>query len=137
MNLNLNSKIKDGLIDLDETSFEWKNFVNLKITDSLLFVKDGELILDGELNINISDYNEVYKYLLTPKKFRKKIQTINFNFSYNFDKKSTNFSNIKVDGEFDQKLNQVMDSLSFKSSNLKNKIYLKNLLNNAIKSYFG
>ena len=82
--------------DLDETSFEWKNFVNLKITDSLLFVKDGELILDGELNINISDYNEVYKYLLTPKKFRKKIQTINFNFSYNFDKKSTNFSNIKV-----------------------------------------
>ena len=137
INLNLNSKIKDGLIDLDETSFEWKNFVNLKITDSLLFVKDGELILDGELNINISDYNEVYKYLLTPKKFRKKIQTINFNFSYNFDKKSTNFSNIKVDGEFDQKLNQVMDSLSFKSSNLKNKIYLKNLLNNAIKSYFG
>ena len=137
MNLNLNSKIKDGLIDLDETSFEWKNFVNLKITDSLLFVKDGELILDGKFNINIGDYNEVYKYLLTPKKFRKKIQTINLNFSYNFDQKSTSFSNIKVDGKFDQKLNQVMTGLSFKGSNLKNKIYLKNLLNDAIKSYFG
>ena len=80
------------------------------------------MILDGQLKVNISDYNEVYKYLLTPKNLEKKIQTINFNFSYNFDKKSINFSNIKVDGEFDQKLNQVMDSLSFKSSNLKNKI---------------
>jgi len=137
MNLNLNSKIKDGLIDLDETSFEWKNFVNLKITDSLLFVKDGELILDGKFNINISDYNEVYKYLLTPKKFRKKIQKINLNFSYNFDQKSTSFSNIRVDGKFDQKLNQIMTGLNFKGSNLKNKIYLKNLLNDAIKSYFG
>ena len=54
---------------------------------SLLFVKDGELILDGKFNINISDYNEVYKYLLTPKKFRKKIQTINLNFSYMFGDK--------------------------------------------------
>ena len=136
-NLNLNSKIKDGLIDLDDTSVEWKSFVNLNITDSLLFVKDGELILDGQLKININEYNEVYKYLLTPKKFRKKIQTVNLDFSYNFDRKSTSFSNIKVDGKFDQKLNQVMTGLNLKDSNLKNKIYLKNLLNDAIKSYFG
>ena len=137
INLNLNSKIKDGLIDLDDTSVEWKNFVNLNITDSLLFVKDGELILDGKLKININDYNEIYKYLLTPKKFRKKIQTVNLDFSYNFDRKSTSFNNIKVDGKFDQKLNQVMTGLDLKDSNLKNKIYLKNLLNDAIKSYFG
>ncbi len=137
INLNLNSKIKDGLIDLDDTSFEWKNFVNLKITDSLVFVKDGELILDGQLKININEYNEVYKHLLTPKKFRKKIKKIDLNFSYNFDQKSTSFSNIKVDGKFDQKLNQVLTGLNLKDSNLKNKIYLKNLLNDAIKSYFG
>ena len=137
INFNLNSKITNGLIDLDNTSFEWKNFVNLKIADSLIFVKDGELILDGQLNININEYNEVYKYLLTPKKFRKKIQKINLNFSYNFDQKSISLRNIKVDGKFDQKLNQVMTGLNFKDSNLKNKIYLKNLLNDAIKSYFG
>ena len=136
-NLNLNSKIKDGLIDLDDTSFGWKNFVNLKIIDSLLFVKDGELILDGQLIININEYNEIYKYLLTPKKFRKKIETINLNFSYNFDQKSTSFNNIKVDGKFEKKLNQVMTGLNLKDSNLKNKIYLKNLLNDAIKSYSG
>ena len=137
INLNFNSKIKDGLIDLDDTSFEWRNFVNFKIADSLVFVKNGELILDGRLQININEYNEVYKYLLTPKKFRKKIQSINFNFSYNFDQKSTSFSNIKVDGKFDRKLNQVLTGLNLKESNIKNKIYFKNLLNDAIKSYFG
>ena len=103
----------------------------------MLFVKDGELILDGQLIININEYNEIYKYLLTPKKFRKKIQTINLNFSYNFDQKSTSFNNIKVDGKFEKKLNQVMTGLNLKDSNLKNKIYLKNLLNDAIKSYSG
>ncbi|WP_440643116.1 AsmA family protein [Candidatus Pelagibacter sp. HIMB123] len=137
INLNLKSKIKDGLIDLDDTSFEWKNFVNFKIIDSLIFVKDGELILGGQLKVNISDYNEVYKYLLTPKKFRKKIQKINLNFSYNFDQKSISLSNIKVDDKFDQKLNKDITGFDFKDSNLKNKIYLKNLLNDAIKSYFG
>ncbi len=137
INLNLNSRIKDGLIDLDGTLFEWKNFVNFKITDSLVFVKDGELILDGQLKININDYDEVYKYLLTPKNYRNKIQTIDLNFSYNFDQKSISFRNIKVDGKLDQKLNQVMTGLNLKDSNLKNKIYLKNLLNDAIKSYFG
>ena len=137
VNLNLNSRINDGLIDLDNTSFEWKNFVDLKITDSLIFVKDSELILDGQLKLNIKNYKEVYKYLQTPKKFRNKIQTIDFNFSYNFDKKSISLSDIKVDGKFDEKLNQDMIGLNLKDSSLKNKIYLKNLLNDAIKSYFG
>ena len=34
VNINFNSKIKEGLIDFDNTSFKWKNFVEFKIVDS-------------------------------------------------------------------------------------------------------
>ena len=51
----MNSKIKEGLIDFDNTKFSWKNYAQFKILDSLIFVKDNELILDGKLDILIKD----------------------------------------------------------------------------------
>ena len=72
-NIFLKSKIQEGLIDLDQTKFSWKNHVNFNLTDSLIYVKDGKLILDASSEINISNIDEVYKFLLTPKNLRKKI----------------------------------------------------------------
>ena len=66
-NINLNSKIQEGLIDTDNTKFKWKNFADFELLESLIFVRDGELVLDGKLKINIIDYNEVYKFLLHQK----------------------------------------------------------------------
>ena len=80
--MNFCSKIKNGLIDTDETKFEWKNFANFELLDSLIFIRDGELVLDGKLKITINNYNEIYKFLLTPKNYRNKIKHIDLNFSY-------------------------------------------------------
>ena len=133
----MNSKIKEGLIDIDGTILKWKNFVDFKLTDSLIFVKDGELFLDGRLVLNINNHKEIYKYLLTPKKFRKEINKVEFNFSYNIDQKIAKLSGINVDEKYNQNVNKILDSLIFKENNLQNKIYLKNLLNAGIKSYSG
>ena len=83
--LNIKSKIQDGLIDFDNTIFHWKNIADFKLIESLIYVKDGELVLDGKLIINIIDYNEIYKFLLTPRNYRNKIKKIEFSFTYNFD----------------------------------------------------
>ena len=136
-NIFLKSKIQEGLIDLDQTKFSWKNLVNFDLTDSLIYVKDGKLILDASSEINISNIDEVYKFLLTPKKYRKKINTININFTYLFDEKIINISNIKVDDINDENLNNNLNNIYLKDDNLQNKIYFKNLLNDAIKSYAG
>ncbi len=137
VNLNLTSKIQEGLIDMDNTKFEWKNFVNFYLSDSLIFVKNGELILDGKLNISINNYNEIYKYLLTPKNYRKKLKNIDLNFSYNFDNQNLLLNDIRIDSEYNQKINKIMSNIELKENNLQNKIYLKKLLNHAIKSYSG
>ena len=52
-NVELRSKIKEGLIDTDNTTFEWRDIADFKLSESLIFVKKGELVLDGKLKIII------------------------------------------------------------------------------------
>ena len=136
-NINIKSRIQEGLIDLDNTEFKWKNFADFKFTDSLVFVRDGELVLDGKLSIEVKNYNEIYTYLLTPKKFRNKIKKIDLNFSYNFNQKIAELTDIKIDNKIDNNINIILNKIILKQNNLQNKVYFKNLLNEAIKSYFG
>ncbi len=136
-NINLNSKIQEGLIDTDNTKFEWRDFANFELFESLIFVKDGELVLDGKLKINVQDHNEIYKFLLTPKNYRNKIDQIDLNFTYNFDQKIAALRDIKIDDKINQNINKILSNIIIKKDDLQNKIYFKNLLNEAIKSYAG
>ena len=136
-NIYLKSKIQDGLIDTDNTTFEWKDFADFELIDTLVFVRDGDLVLDGKLKINIHNYKKVYKFLVTPKKYRDKIDQIDLNFTYNFDKKVAKLKDIKIDNKINQNVNKILNDVILKKNNFQNKIYFKNLLNEAIKSYAG
>ena len=137
VNIFLKSKIQEELIDFDETKFSWKNYVNFNLSDSLIFTKDGKLILDANSEIDLINLDEVYKFLLTPKNLRKKINKININFTYLFDEKVININNIKVDGVLNKNLNNNFNQILLKDDILQNKIYFKKLLNSAIRSYVG
>ncbi len=136
-NINLQVKIQEGLIDTDNTKFDWRNFADFELIESLIFVRNGELVLDGKLKININDYNEIYKFLLTPKKYRNRIEKINLNFTYNFDQKAAQLKDIRIDNKINQNLNKILNNIILKKNNFQNKIYFKNLLNKAIKGYAG
>ena len=136
-NIFLKSKIQEGLIDLDQTKFSWKDYVNFNLTDSLIYVKDGKLFLDASFEINLVNLDGVYKFLLTPKNLRKKINKININFTYLFDEKVININDIRVDGVLNKNLNSNFNQILLKDNNLQNKIYFKKLLNNAISNYAG
>ena len=132
INIILNLKIEEGLLDIDNTKFGWKDYVKFKLSDTLIFLNNGELVLDGKLNIEVLNYEEIYKFLLTPKNFRNEIKKIDLDFNFNFDQKTILFENIRVDDQLNKDLNNIM-----KKMNLKNKIFIKNLLNEAIENYFG
>ncbi len=133
----LNSKIQEGLIDIDNTLFSWRDSVDFSLEDSLIYTKDGELILDGKLNINIKNSDEIYKFLLTPKFYRNELTNIKANFIYNFDQKIANLSNILIDNKNNQGVNKTLESLIFKKNKLQNRKYLKSILNRALKFYAG
>jgi hypothetical protein len=62
---------------------------------------------------------------------------MNINFTYLFDEKTLNINDIKIDGIADENLLNNLNEIKLKENGLQNKIYLKNFLNGAIKSYAG
>ncbi len=136
-NIELNLKIQDGLIDTDRTKFEWRDVAEFELIESLIFVRNGELVLDGKLKIKIKEFNKLYKFLLTPKNNRNKINQIDLNFTYNFDQKIAELKDIKIDNKINDNVNKILSNVILKQDDLQNKIYFKNLLNQAIKSYAG
>ena len=136
-NIFFNSKIQEGLIDLDQTKFSWKNHANFTLTDSLIYVKNGKLVLDANSEIKLINLDEIYKFLITPKYLRKKINKINVNFTYLFDEKTLNINDIKVDSISDKNLLNYLNEINLKENSLQNKIILKKYLNDVIKNYSG
>src|SRR6056300_748088 len=136
-NIILNLKIQEGLIDLDQTKFSWKNHANFSLTDSLIYLKNGKLVLDANSKIKLINLEEIYKFLITPKNLRKKINRRNINFTYLFDEKTLYINDIKVDGIADKNLLKNLNEIYLKENSLQNKIYLKKYLNDAINNYAG
>ncbi|MDB4613588.1 AsmA family protein [Candidatus Pelagibacter sp.] len=136
-NIFLNSKIQEGLIDLDQTKFSWKNHANFSLTDSLIYIKNGKLFLEGNSEIKLINLDEIYKFLITPKNSRKKINKININFTYIFDEKTLNINDIKVDNISNKNLLNNLNEINLKENSLQNKVYLKKYLNDVIKNYAG
>ena len=137
VNFILNSKIEEGFIDIDDTKFSWKNISDFKIKDSLIYVKNNELVLDGKLNINIENSDAIFQFLLTPKKYRTNLKEIDLDFVYNFDQNILNLNNIRIDKRQTKNLDKILENLIFKRNKLQNKVYLKSKLNRALKAYAG
>ena len=137
INLVLMVKINEGLIDINKTTFSWLDNIDFKISDSLIHMKNNNLVLDALITIKINDYNELYKIFQTPRNYRKEIKKIEFNLSYNFDQFTANLNDIKVDGLLNKKINKTLNQFILKDNKLQNRIYFKNLMNKAIKFYAG
>ena len=137
INLSLFVKISEGLVDINETTFSLKDYADVKITDSLLYSDNNNLILDALISINIKDFNEVYKIFQTPRNYRKEIKKVDFNLSYNFDQQTLNLNSIKVDKKISKEVSKTLNQIILKDNKLQNRIYLKNLANKAIKNYSG
>ena len=136
-NLVFKFRIEDGLLDISETKFSWLDYVDFQIFDSLLYVKDNNLVLDGNISIDIHNSSEIYKFFQTPRNYREEIKKIKFNFIYNFDQKITNLNNIEIDNLANPEVNNILGQFISKETILQNRIYLKSLINKAIKSYAG
>tara|TARA_B100001057_G_scaffold376775_1_gene381981 strand:- start:40 stop:720 length:681 start_codon:yes stop_codon:yes gene_type:complete len=137
VDLNMNSKIQEGLIDFNKTKFSWNNYADFEVMDSLLYVNKNQLLLDGKLYVDIKDNYQIYKYLQISKNLRPNLKKLEFDFNYNFDQKVINFTSIKIDDEISDKVYNVLNKIILKKDELQNKIYFKNLMKKAIKAYLG
>ena len=137
IDLILNFKIQEGLIDINDTKFSWNDYLDFTISDSLLYVAKNQLILDGKLVLDINNLNEIYKFLQSSRNRRPHIKKIELNFNYNFDQLSMVFNTIKIDNEINVKVNNVLRKMLLKNDKLQNKIYFKSKMKEALRAYAG
>ena len=137
VDLILKVKISEGLIDINDTTISWLDTVDFKISDSLIHMNNNNLILDALITIEINNYKELYKFFQTPRNYRKEIKKVQFNLRYNFDQYTAYLNDIKIDGLIGEDINKTLKQLNIRDNKLKNRIYFKNLMNQAIKLYAG
>ncbi|MDA9643656.1 AsmA family protein [Candidatus Pelagibacter sp.] len=133
----LNLRIKEGLIDIDNTSFSWSKFIDFKISNSLLYVNENQLILDAKLTLDIKNYSEIYKFLQTSKNLRPELKKIEFDFKYNFDQQIIEFNSIKIDNIINKEVGNILKKMILKTNKIQNKIYFKNVMKEALTAYAG
>ena len=133
----LNFKIEEGLIDIDSTKFSWNEYANFKILDSLLYINNNNLVLDAKLIVDIINDKEIYKFLQTSKNLRPKLEKLELNFNYNFDQQIIDFNDIKINDQINENVNSAIKEIILKRDKLQNKIYFKKLMKDFIIAYVG
>jgi hypothetical protein len=132
-----NFKIKEGLLDIDDTKFKWKKYADFKISDSLIYLDKNQLILNAKLSIDIKNDNEIYKVLQISKNLRPKIKTLELNFNYNFDQQLVDFNDVKINSKINEDVTKILKKIVIKDNKLQNKIYFKNIIKDSIIAYVG
>ena len=133
----LNFKIQEGLIDIDHTKFNWRDYAEFKILDSLFYVRENQLILEGKLFVKVKDYEKIYRSLQVPKNLRPEVKKLEFLFKYNFDQQIIDFQAIKINDQINKKVNNFLKKIILKKDKYQNKIYLKNIVKKVIAAYVG
>jgi len=128
--------IINGKIDFNKTRFVNDNIGSLQFSNSNLFFKNNELVLNGDMLIDIKNSENLFSLLNTNKLSRKIFQTILINFDYNFSNNRIIFNRVKIDNrDVESQFLTIIDG--FNNNNLNNSIKSRRLLNELFKAYAG
>ena len=132
----INFNIKNGNIDFNKTKLINDKIGSLQIIDSYLFIDNGALILNSNVEINIENLNNLFSFLQTTKKKRKSIKKINLNLDYDFSTYQLTINNFKIDNNESDKeiVKEINDFYSNKENNLNKS---KRMYNKLLSLYEG
>ena len=93
----INLNILNGKIDFDQTKLINDKIGILELNNSHLFFERDTIILNTDILIDIKNYDNLYSFLQTSKKYRKPIKNIFINLDYDFLTSQIKFNIIKLD----------------------------------------
>ena len=114
----------------------WKDDLIINLNESLINYDQGEIFLTGRINVDIKDTKDFYSSFQINKKFRKKINQIQFDFNYNFTKEKISFDNLVIDQKKDNEIEEFINNFNL-NTKVFNKVTFKNFVNEFFKIYFG
>ncbi len=136
-NLKLKVGLDQGNITVSKSEIMWKNDLHIILKDGFISYDENEISLIGKVIINTKNINNFYKSFQIKKVYRKEIDEIQLDFTYNFNTKKFEFDNVKVDNKSNSNLNKFIDNHNSNENFFSNKITFKNFINNFFISYAG
>ena len=135
-NAKINLNIVNGKFNLNGTTFTNHNIGFFQLSNSNLFLKNNNLILNTNILFKVKNSDGLFSFLNTSKKSRKTIKNILINLNYDYLSNEIKFNNVKIDNNdvSDQFLNIIE---GFNDNNLNNLIKSKRLINKLLSIYEG
>ena len=136
-NLNLKMLIEEGNINFSGSKILWKDNLRIRFSESFLNVNDDGANLVGTVEFDFEDVNNFYSSFQIKKKYRKDINQIKLDFTYNFNSKGIRFDNPRVNNVQNQNLDKFLNKFNSMQDRAFNKITFKNFINNFFSAYAG
>jgi hypothetical protein len=135
-NAKINLNVVNGRFNLNGTTFTNNDIGFFELSNSNLFLKNNNLILNTNILFKIKNSDSLFSFLNTSKKSRKTIKNILINLNYDYLSNEIKFNNVKIDNNdvSDQFLNIIE---GFNDNNLNNLIKSKRLINKLLSIYEG
>ncbi len=135
--LFLNTNIQEGKISLSDSNIMWKDDLKIELLESLLLYDENQINLVGKVVLQFINIDDFYKSFQIKKNARKKINQIQIDFNYNFDKKKISFDNIKIDNVPNLEVQKFVDKFNLNNKKIMNKIIFKNFVSSFFIAYAG
>jgi len=94
----INLNIINKKINFNQTKLINKKIGILEIDNSDLFFENNKLIFNTDVIFDIQNSNQLFSFLQTPRKLRKKINNIFINLDYDILTRQIKINNLKIDG---------------------------------------
>ena len=135
-NAKINLNIVNGKFNLNGTTFTNHNIGFFQLSNSNLFLKNNNLILNTNILFKVKNSDGLFSFLNTSKKSRKTIKNILINLNYDYLSDKIKFNNIKIDNNdvSDEFLNVIE---GFNHNNSNNLVKSKRLINKLFSIYEG
>ena len=135
--LFLNLNIKEGIIDLSNSTLMWKEDVKILLDECFLNYDGSQINLDGKITLEFKDLNNFYKSFQIKKNSRKNIKKVELYFVYDFNQNNMSFSNARVDGKPNLDIEKFFDRFNDNEVRTFNKVRFKNFISSFFRIYSG
>ena len=155
LNLNLNINVKEilnadqlndlrlkigilqGSINFADSKIMWSDDLKITIKECYLNADEDQINFVGKLIFDYNDIDTFYSFYQVKKLNRKKIKQIEIDFVYDLSSNNFSFDNPKVDNEFNENLEKLVEKFNNKENRQFNKITFKNFINRFFSAYVG
>ena len=131
-NLFLCLTFDQEITSFDNSKIIFDENVEIKIDNSEYISNNKDHLFLGDLNFTIQNDKKIYQFFQTRKDYRKKLTNINFAFKYDFNTKNFFFERIEINGQTNDKIQNIINIYNSEEFKVLNRHTIKKLFNQLI-----